>query len=145
MEEQIETRFQIKFEPFKAYKDPDVAIEDIEDKKWMEVAQALLGETNQVRDENLQILKAKAEKIGLVLPFLAEEGLTEEQKLYLEQRFWIMVLRAGAMDAEKAFEVLMKYLKIMHTFPQYFASSKPPTKMDYIYQQQVVFVLVLSL
>ena len=50
-----------------------------------------------------------------------------------------MVLRAGGMDPEKGFEVLMNFIRITNNYPDYFAASKPPTKLDCVFQQKVFF------
>ena len=68
---------------------------------------------------------------------MEESTLGTEEKLTLEDRFWLMVLRAGSMDPEQAFQVLINYLTIMNTYPHYFASSRPPTKVDLTFQQKV--------
>ena len=63
--------------------------------------------------------------------------MSEEEKNELESKFWLMVLRAGGMDPEKGFEVLMNFIRITNNYPDYFAASKPPTKLDCVFQQKV--------
>ena len=81
----------------------------------------------------------KGNTINLKLPFLKDEKLSEEEKNDLESKFWLMVLRAGGMDPEKGFEVLMNFIRITNNYPDYFAASKPPTKLDCVFQQKVFF------
>ena len=71
---------------------------------------------------------------------MKDEKLSDEEKNKLESKFWLMVLRAGGMDPEKAFEVLMNFIRIMNQYPDYFAASKPPTKLDRVFQQKVLYV-----
>ena len=47
--------------------------------------------------------------MGLTLPFLKDNKLSGEEKTDLENKFWLMVLRAGAMDSEISYQVLMNY------------------------------------
>ena len=75
--------------------------------------------------------------MGLTLPFLKDNKLSDEEKTDLENKFWLMVLRAGAMDSENAFQVLINYIGIINNHPEYFAASKPPTKLDSVFQQKV--------
>ena len=55
-----------------------------------------------------------------------------------------MVLRAGGMDPEKGFEVLMNFIRITNNYPDYFAASKPPTKLDCVFQQKVFFTYLYA-
>ena len=55
---------------------------------------------------------------------MAESTMGAEEKLELEDRFWLMIIRAGSMDSEQAFQVLINYWTIMNTYPQYFAFSR---------------------
>ena len=63
--------------------------------------------------------------------------MSDEEKNDFESKFWLMVLRAGGMDPQRAFEVLMNFIRIMNQYPEYFAASKPPTKLDCVFQQKV--------
>ena len=84
--------------------------------------------------ENFQ---EKASNVGLKLPFLNDEKLSDKEKSDLESKFWLMVLRAGGMDPQRAYQVLMNYIGIINNHPEYFAASKPPTKLDPVFQQKV--------
>jgi hypothetical protein len=70
------------------------------------------------------------------LPFLEEE-ISDNEKNYIEEKFWLQVLRAGGMEVEAAFKVLTNYLNIMRNHPEYFVLANPPVKMDKVFQRQV--------
>ena len=72
------TRFPNEVDPFKNYQ--DVTIENLKDEKWRTLAEELLGETKEGRQQGLQTLKELASKENLVLPFLQDETLSEEEK-----------------------------------------------------------------
>lgn len=124
--------FETSFEPFKGY--IDQPLELIEDPRWTRLAKQVLNETPEKRAHGILTLKKLCQDANLQLPFSADEKGGD-----LEHKFWLMVLRAGGMDPAQAFKVLQNYLNILLNHPQYFASSKPPTKMDFIFQQQVNF------
>ena len=103
-------RFPNEVDPFKNYQ--DVTIENLKD-EWRTLAEELLGETKKGRQQGLQTLKALALKENLVLPFLQDKTLNDEEKECLEQHFWLMFLRSGEMNPEKALKVLKNYLSMM--------------------------------
>ena len=74
--------------------------------------------------------------MGLVLPF--DQGISNS-----EEQFWVMVLRAGRMDVEQAFKVLMNYFGLLKNNSKYIASSHPPTGLDLVFQQQVTIPLII--
>ena len=132
------TRFEIEFEPFKNYKDVDIEHMNREtDEPWHSLAKELMGETSEKRDYGLKMIKEKAQKDGLIFPFLMDDKLSETSKEALERRFWLMVLRSGEMDPDEAYKVLKNYLNMLKEHPDYFAASHPPTKLDFTFQQQV--------
>ena len=110
------TRFPNEVDPFKKYQ--DVTIENLKDEKWRTLAEELLGETKEGRQQGLQTLKELALQENLVLPFLQDEILSDEEKECLEQHFWLMFLRSGEMNPEKALKVLKNYLSMMKDRPQ---------------------------
>lgn len=119
------TTIPIEFEPFKNY--VDISLENQKNEKWSILAKEILNETEETRENALKSLKEKAKDIKL--PPLSQEKL---------DNFWLLVLRAGGMDPDQACKVFKEYILIMKNYPQYFAASKPPTKMDFIFQQQVI-------
>ena len=122
------TTIPIEFEPFKNY--VDISLENQKNEKWSILAKEILNETEETRENALKSLKEKAKDIKL--PPLSQEKL---------DNFWLLVLRAGGMDPDQACKVFKEYILIMKNYPQYFAASKPPTKMDFIFQQQVIQIL----
>ena len=132
------TRFPIELDQFKDYR--YVTIEDIKDENWRTLAEELMGETEENRIEGIRTLKKLAENEDLVLPFLQDEKISFKDKVILEHRFWMMVLRSGGMNPEDGLKVLKNCLSMMKDYPQYFASSNPPTKLDYVFQQKVRFI-----
>ena len=131
------TRFLNEFDPFKNYQ--DVTIENLKDEKWRTLAEELMGETQESRQQGIQTLKELALRENLVLPFLQDETLSDEEKKCLEQHFWLMFLRSGEMNPEEALKVLKNYLSMMKDRPQYFEASYSPYRLDMIYQQMVRF------
>ena len=129
------TRFQIEFDPFKNYQ--DVTIEHLKDEKWRTLAEELMGETKESRQQGIKTLKELALKENLVLPFLKDEKLNVEEKESLEQDFWLMFLRSGEMNPEEALKVLKNYLSMMKDKPQYFEALYSQYRLDMIYQQMV--------
>ena len=92
------TRFLNEFDPFKSYQ--DVTIENLKDEKWRTLAEELMGETQESRQQGIQTLKDLALRENLVLPFLQDETLNDEEKDCLEQHFWLMFLRSGEMNPD---------------------------------------------
>ena len=92
------TRFLNEFDPFKNYQ--DVTIENLKDEKWRTLAEELMGETQESRQQGIQTLKELALRENLVLPFLQDETLNDEEKECLEQHFWLMFLRSGEMNPD---------------------------------------------
>ena len=131
------TRFPNEVDPFKNYQ--DVTIKNLKDEKWRTLAEELLGKTKEFRQQGLQTLKELALKENLVLHFLQDEILSDEEKECLEQHFWLMFLRSGEMNPDSALKVLKNYLSMMKDRPQYFEVSYSPYRLDMIYQQMVRF------
>ena len=132
------TRFEIENEPFKNYKDVDIEHMTSEtDEPWHTLAKELMGETPEKREHSLKVIKEKAQKDGLIFPFLMDNKLNESNKEALKRRFWLMVLRSGEMDPDEAYKVLKNYLRMLKEHPEYFSASHPPTKLDFTFQQQV--------
>jgi len=129
------TRFPIELDQFKDYR--YITIEDIKDENWRTLAEELMGETEENRIEGIRTLKKLAMDEKLELPFLQDEKISFKDKVILEHRFWMMVLRSGGMNPEDGLKVLKNCLSMMKDYPQYFASSNPPTKLDYVFQQKI--------
>ena len=72
------------------------------------------------------------------MPFLNEENETDETKEILEKYFWLKILRAGGMDVESAWKVMINYINLINNNPAYFTKAHPPAKLDLTYQQQVI-------
>ena len=72
------TRFLNEFDPFKNYQ--DVTIENLKDEKWRTLAEELLGETKESRQQGIHTLKEISLKENLGLPFLQDETLSDEEK-----------------------------------------------------------------
>ena len=72
------------------------------------------------------------------MPFLNEENQTDETKEILEKYFWLKILRAGGMDVESAWKVMINYINLINNNPAYFTKAHPPAKLDLTYQQQVI-------
>ena len=72
-----------------------------------------------------------------MLPFIQEKELSETEKQMIEELFWLKVLRSGAMNIERAWEVFMNYLNIMKNYPLYFEKAYIPTKLKLTFEQQV--------
>ena len=72
------------------------------------------------------------------MPFLNEENQTDETKEILEKYFWLKILRAGGMDVESAWKVMINYINLLNNNPAYFTKAHPPAKLDLTYQQQVI-------
>ena len=72
------------------------------------------------------------------MPFLNEENQTDETKELLEKYFWLKILRAGGMDVESAWKVMINYINLINNNPAYFTKAHPPAKLDLTYQQQVI-------
>lgn len=102
--------------------------------RWRSLAVEIFGETPEKRASGIAGLKRKAQEQKIELPFLADNPETAQE---LEDKFWLMVLRSGGMNVEAAFKVLTNFLTMLRTYPQYFASSNPPHKLDFVYQEQV--------
>ena len=51
--------------------------------------------------------------------------------------YWLKVLRSGAMDIERSWEVFMNYLNIMKNYPLFFEKAYIPTQLKLIFEQQV--------
>ena len=132
------TRFPIELDLFKDYR--YVTIEHIKDENWRTLAEELMDETEESRIEGIRTLKKLAVSEDLVLPFLQDEKISLKDKVILEHRFWMMVLRSGGMNPEEGLKVLKNCFSMMKDYPQYFASSNPPTKLDYVFQQKVSFI-----
>ena len=96
-----------------------------------------MGETKDSRQQGIKTLKELALKENLVLPFLKDEKLNDEEKESLEQEFWLMFLRSGEMNPEEALKVLKNYLSMMKDKPQYFEALYSQYRLDMIYQQMV--------
>ena len=82
------TRFPNEVDPFKNYQ--DVTIENLKDEKWRTLAEEFLGETIEGRQQGIQTIKELTLKENLVLHFLQDETLRDEEKECLEQHFWLM-------------------------------------------------------
>ena len=132
------TRFPIELDQFKDYR--YVTIEHIKDENWRTLAEELMDETEESRIEGIRTLKKLAVSEDLVLPFLQDEKISLKDKVILEHRFWMMVLRSGGMNPEEGLKVLKNCFSMMKDYPQYFASANPPTKLDYVFQQKVSFI-----
>ena len=63
--------------------------------------------------------------------------MSETEKQKIEELFWLKVLRSGAMDITRAWEVFTNYLNIMKNHPTYFEKAYPPTQLKLTYEQQV--------
>ena len=96
-----------------------------------------MGEMKESRQQGIKTLKELALKENLVLPFLKDEKLNDEEKESLEQEFWLMFLRSGEMNPEEALKVLKNYLSMMKDKPQYFEALYSQYRLDMIYQQMV--------
>ena len=129
------TLFPIELDPFNNYQ--NASIENIKDDKWRTLAKEIMGENKESRQNGIRILKDLASRENIVLPFLKEEELSDEEKDSLEQDFWLMFLRSGEMNPEEAFKVLKNYLSMMKDRPQYFEASYSRFRLDMIYQQMV--------
>ena len=129
------TRFPIELDLFKDYR--YVTIEHIKDENWRTLAEELMGETKESSQQGIKTLKELALKENLVLPFLKDEKLNDEEKESLEQGFWLMFLRSGEMNPEEALKVLKNYLSMMKDKPQYFEALYSQYRLDMIYQQMV--------
>ena len=129
------TRFPIVLDAFKDYQ--YVTIESIKDENWRILADEIMGETEEKRIKGIKSLKMLAKDENLVLPFLQDEKISWKEKVILEHRFWMMVLRSGGMNPEDGLKVLKNCLSMMTDNPQYFAASNPPVRLDYVFQQQI--------
>ena len=130
------TLFPIELDPFNNYQ--NASIENIKDDKWRTLAKEIMGENKESRQNGIRILKDLASRENIVLPFLKEEELSDEEKDSLEQDFWLMFLRSGEMNPEEAFKVLKNYLSMMKDRPQYFEASYSRFRLNMIYQQMVI-------
>ena len=129
------TLFPIELDPFNNYQ--IASIENIKDDKWRILAEEIMGETKESRRNGIRILRNLALKENLVLPFLRDKELGDEEKDSLERDFWLMFLRSGEMNPEEAFKVLKNYLSMMKDRPQYFEASYLRFRLNMIYQQMV--------
>ena len=127
-----------EFDPYRDSTDLPIELLAIKEEKWTQIAHEVIGENSESRKKGLTDLKSRC--TDLKLPFLNDEKLSDEEKSTLESKFWLMVLRAGGMDPEKAHQVLMNYIGIINQHPEYFAASKPPTKLDPFFQQKVFLI-----
>ena len=125
-----------EFDPYRDSTDLPIELLAIKEEKWTQIAHEVIGENSESRKKGLTDLKSRC--TDLKLPFLNDEKLSDEEKSTLESKFWLMVLRAGGMDPERAHQVLMNYIGIINQHPEYFAASKPPTKLDPVFQQKVL-------
>ena len=73
----------------------------------------------------------------IALPFLQEKDLSRKDQQNLETLYWLKVLRSGAMDIERSWEVFMNYLNIMKNYPLYFEKAYIPTQLKLTFEQQV--------
>ncbi len=87
------------------------------------------------RNRNHVFSQEKAAEANLQLTFF--DDLDEADRGQAEEKFWLMVLRAGGMDPAAAFKVLKNYLSLRNAYPQYFAASAPPRKLKPVYEEQV--------
>ena len=101
------------------------------DEKWQGLAMEIIGENKENHQEGLKELKEKANQDGLVLPF--DSGESSE----IKDKFLTKFLRSGVMDPEKAYTILKNYLRMKKKHAEYFASLIPPTKLSFVYEQQV--------
>ena len=111
------TRFPIELDQFKDYR--YITIENIKDENWRTLAEELMGETEENRIEGIKTLKKLAVTEDLMLPFLQDEKISFKDKVILEHRFWMMVLRSGGMNPEDGLKVLKNCLSMMKDYPQY--------------------------